>query len=300
MLCRLSVVNFISRSASAVDRDLLQDFPQDQLYLDLVSSLVATAMRVADEGKIPTLAIAGSQGTGKSTLAQALQVLLQAQHARRVVIISLDDFYLTRADRQQLGEQVHPLLKTRGVPGTHDLGAIQKVLADLQGGGSAEIPVFDKARDDRAETARSVTRADIVICEGWCWGARPEAEESLRAPINSLETERDADGRWRRYVNHQLRAYQPLFSQDFTVFLQVPSMVQVFAWRWQQEQDLAGRAGSPGTMNQDQIREFIQHYERLTRWMLLEMPARSDLTATLNEEHHIVKIETGTDSGSVQ
>ena len=111
MLCRLSVVNFISRCASAVDRDLLQDFPQDQLYLDLVSSLVATAMRVADEGKIPTLAIAGSQGTGKSTLAQALQVLLQAQHARRVVIISLDDFYLTRADRQQLGEQVHPLLK---------------------------------------------------------------------------------------------------------------------------------------------------------------------------------------------
>ena len=91
-----------------------------------------------------------------------------------------------------------------------------------------------------------------------------------------------------------------VFSQDFTVFLQVPSMVQVFAWRWRQEQDQAGRAGSPGTMNQDQIREFIQHYERLTRWMLLEMPARSDLTATLNEEHHIVKIETGTDSGSVQ
>ena len=290
MPCRPSVVNFISCSASPLVQETLLDFPQDQLYLDLVASLAATVMRRVDVGEIPTLAITGSQGTGKTTMAQALQVLLQVQYARNAVIVSLDDFYMSRVDRQRLGDQVHPLLKTRGVPGTHDLESMRKVLEDLRAGGPVELPVFDKARDDRAEASQSVTSPDIVICEGWCWGARPEAEESLKVPLNSLESERDPDGHWRHYVNHRLRDYQSVFDQDFTVFLQVPSLNQVFLWRWQQEQDMARRVGTAGSMNQQQVREFIQFYERLTRWMLLDMPKRSDLTVTLNKEHLIAKV----------
>ena len=81
-----------------------------------------------------------------------------------------------------------------------------------------------------------------------------------------------------------------MFNQDFTVFLQVPSLNQVFLWRWQQEQDMARGVGTAETMNQQQVREFIQFYERLTRWMLLDMPKRSDLTVTLNKEHLIAKV----------
>ena len=126
MLCHLFVVNFISCSASAADRKLLSDFPQDRQYLDLVSSLAATAMAILEAGTVPSMAIAGSQGTGKSTLAQAVQILLRVQYAKQAVIFSLDDFYLTGAERQQLGEQIHPLLRTRGAPGTHDLESMQR------------------------------------------------------------------------------------------------------------------------------------------------------------------------------
>ena len=283
-------MNFISCRASGADQRLLSDFPQDPQYLNLVSSLAATAMGISDQCSVPSLAISGSQGTGKSTLAQALQILLREQYGKQAVIFSLDDFYLTLAERQQLGEKIHPLLKTRGAPGTHDLELMQRTLTALRAGGPAELPVFDKSRDDRVEITRSITSVDLIICEGWCWGARPEEGESLKVPINILEDERDKGGYWRHYVNHRLGDYQSLFDQDFKVFLQVPSLDQVFLWRWRQEQDLARKLGSAYTMNQSQVREFIQFYERLTSWMLEDMPARSDLTVTLNKEHSIARV----------
>ena len=224
MLCLLFVVNFISCGASAGDRRLLFDFPQDQQYLDLVVSLAATAMGMAEDVAVPSLSIAGSQGTGKSTLAKALQIFLRERHGKHAVIFSLDDFYLTSAERQQLGKERHPLLKTRGTPGTHDVELMQRVLNALLTGGPAELPVFDKSRDDRVGTSRAVTRVDMIICEGWCWGARPEQEESLKEPVNALEEKKDTDGYWRHYVNQRLEDYQSLFGQDFTVFLQVPSL----------------------------------------------------------------------------
>ena len=58
----------------------------------------------------------GAQGSGKSTLARFLQIYFQELHGLSVVILSLDDLYLTRADRIALAEEVHPLFKTRGVP----------------------------------------------------------------------------------------------------------------------------------------------------------------------------------------
>ncbi len=300
MPCRHFVVNFIEQQASGREQAILREFPADPLYVDLVAGLAATAMEGMDGSVIPTLALAGSQGTGKSTLAQALRHLLREQYGRQATILSLDDFYLTRAERHRLAEQVHPLLRTRGVPGTHDVTRLNDTLLALQRGDSADLPVFDKSRDDRAEATRFVVSTDVIICEGWCWGARPEPEESLRLPINDLEASEDVDGHWRRYVNHQLSGYQPLFCQDLLVYLRVPSMEQVFAWRWQQEQDLKKATGSTSTMDKDQVTQFIQFYERLTRWMLLDMPARSDLIAYLDDQHRVVKVERGTDSGSIQ
>src|SRR4051812_33755031 len=66
------------------------------------------------------LGISGLQGSGKSTLATEL---IDAARRRgwSAVSLSLDDVYLTRAERESLARAVHPLLRTRGVPGTHDL-----------------------------------------------------------------------------------------------------------------------------------------------------------------------------------
>ena len=79
--------------------------------------------RLADrEGSEPlVLGINGAQGAGKSTLADFLREYLAVAHDRSTVVLSIDDLYLTRAQRQALARDVHPLLSTRGVPGTHDV-----------------------------------------------------------------------------------------------------------------------------------------------------------------------------------
>jgi len=82
------------------------------LCLELANTITA--------GELKVLGISGTQGSGKSTLAALLQFLLQ-QNGLRVVCLSLDDFYLTRKERRQLADTVHPLLMTRGVPVTHDI-----------------------------------------------------------------------------------------------------------------------------------------------------------------------------------
>jgi len=118
--------------------------------------------------------------------------------------------------------------------------------------------------------------ADVVIFEGWCVGARPQPRDALRAPINALERDEDPDGRWRSFVNTALAAaYPPLFeAHDALVLLQAPGFEVVAGWRAQQEARLRERTG--GGMDAAQIARFVAHYERLTRWILEEMPARAD------------------------
>ena len=64
--------------------------------------------------------LTGPQGSGKSTLAAKLPPLLAARGLRSAVL-ALDDLYLTHAERRRLAADIHPLLATRGVPGTHDV-----------------------------------------------------------------------------------------------------------------------------------------------------------------------------------
>lgn len=244
------------------------------------------------------LGVNGAQGSGKSTLAVLLETLLTTAFHLKVTSFSIDDFYKTRAEREHLSRTVHPLLITRGVPGTHDvalgLGTLE-ALKTAAPGSEIAIPAFDKALDDRKPRDQwPVWRGpvDIILFEGWCVGARPQPDSDLANPINDLERLEDPDGRWRRYVNDQLKGpYQSWFAElDRLIMLKVPSMEQVFAWRLQQERQLAERyAGAAGQtlrlMNETQLRRFIQHFERLTRWMLKEMPNRADVVLSLNRCH---------------
>jgi len=121
-----------------------------------------------------------------------------------------------------------------------------------------------------------------VIFEGWCVGARPQPREALRAPINGLERDEDPTGRWRSFVNTALAAaYPSLFEgHDALVLLQAPGFEVVARWREEQEEKLRARTGRG--MNPAQIARFIAHYERLTRWILEEMPARADAVFPLD------------------
>lgn len=138
--------------------------------------------------------VCGPQASGKSTLTAVLARLLE-QRGLKTAAISLDDLYLTRAERQELAGQVHPLLAVRGVPGTHDVALGVEMLRALRTPGNHERPVFEKARDDRREHGAPFEGpADVVLFEGWCVGARAQPAEALAGPVNALEAQQDADG----------------------------------------------------------------------------------------------------------
>lgn len=203
------------------------------------------------------LGIAGAQGSGKSTIARALATRFCCP------VLSLDDLYLDGAARQRLAETVHPLLRTRGVPGTHDVSAGLAAI-DALAEGAALLPRFDKARDEPGVAEWTDGPAEMLILEGWCLGARPQEEAELADPVNDLERMRDPDGRWRRWVNTQLAGpYQALWARiDQLVFLQAPGFEIVAEWRIGQER----AAGGP--MSDPEVRCFVQYHERLTRHML--------------------------------
>lgn len=233
-----------------------------------------------------TIALCGAQGSGKSTIAAAVQIILETG-GLKAAVLSLDDLYLPKAARQRLAREVHPLLATRGPPGTHDVELGLQVLGALTRDRATALPRFDKASDDPApDSARPTFRgpADVILFEGWCVGARAQPREDLRSPVNDLERTEDPDGRWRRFVNTALAtAYPPLFeAHDALVLLRAPGFEVVAAWREEQEAKLRARTG--GGMSPAQVTRFIGHYERLTRWILAEMPGRADWVVKLGEE----------------
>jgi D-glycerate 3-kinase len=250
------------------------------------------AGRIARSRRPYVLALSGLQGSGKSTLARVMKAQAQAR-GWATEVLSLDDFYYARSEREALSQQVHPLLRTRGVPGTHEIELLMSVLAALPHA-SDKLPVthprFDKGRDTRFPPSRwpRIKRAPkLVIVEGWALGIRPQAQSALAAPINELERREDTDGSWRRWVNKQLRSYQPLWRKfDALIVLQAPDWNIVRRWRGQQEQELLARH-APLAMDADAMDRFLSHFERLSRHALLTLPALADSCVEYDDERHV-------------
>ena len=240
---------------------------------------------------LQVVGICGAQGSGKSTLVAHLAGRLEAL-GRRVATLSLDDLYLTRMERLRLAEQVHPLFATRGVPGTHDVALGLATIAALDRGEAAWLPRFDKARDDRTPSGEWPTapaQTEVLLLEGWCLGAVPQLDVS--GPVNALEARDDPQGTWRGHANAALAGvYKTLFARiDLLVLLAAPGWEVVARWREQQEAQLRAKGG-PAVMAPAEVARFIQHYERLTRWILEEMPARADLTVRLGPNREVLSL----------
>jgi D-glycerate 3-kinase len=223
------------------------------------------------------MGLCGPQGSGKSTIAAVAKHLIEAR-GRSAVVLSLDDFYLTRDARERLAREVHPLLITRGPPGTHDVAMAGAAIDQLRAKGRVVLPLFDKATDNRKPRATWPMLAapvDVIILEGWCVGAVAQGQAALVEPVNDLERLEDPDGRWRAYVNNALDGpYQPLFARlHELILIQPPSFEAVAGWRQEQEAKLRARAGAG--MSEAQVARFVAHYERLTRWIMAEAPARA-------------------------
>lgn len=257
----------------------------DPAVLERLLGDIAAAL--AHRTGLLVVGICGAQGSGKSTLAAALEVRLAAGGIAAATL-SLDDLYLPRAARAELARTVHPLFATRGVPGTHDPALGLATIAALARGEPAPLPRFDKGRDDRVPAAdwpRAPAGTRVLLFEGWCLGARPQSAAALSAPVNALEAEEDPHAIWRGHANDSLAgSYQDLFARvDRLVLLAAPGWEAVARWREQAEVSLR-KAGAPQAMDAAAIARFIQHYQRLTAWILDEMPPRADLVVRLDRQ----------------
>jgi D-glycerate 3-kinase len=282
---------------------------------ELVTAVLDLAL--AGPGRTPVFGIAGLQGTGKSTLSAQL---VKAGRVRRlnVVALSIDDFYLTRRERLALGREVHPLLATRGPPGTHDIGLACRTIDALRKWGQSEfhvpdaqdatsasleklhsdpisvrLPRFDKIGDRRLPPSRWRAirkKPDLIVFEGWFLKVPAESEQALRKPLNELERDDDQDGVWRRHCNQALSAYQPLWQRlDSLLFLQGPGFEVVPAWRWQQERTLQAANPQRRAMSRGEVERFVLFFERVSRQALRTLPGIADRTLRIDARRRISK-----------
>lgn len=247
------------------------------------------------------LGISGSQGSGKSALADYLCTVAASQFNINALSTSIDDFYHTKNKRNQLGKEIHPLLVTRGVPGTHDIELAMRILDGLvDGSEDVLVPRFDKTIDDRCNTNEFIRVSkplDLIVLEGWCLGAKAQKRAELEVDINNLEREFDPNFIWRKYVNNCIaEPYQKLFNYiDRWVMLRAPSFDQVLIWRLEQEQKLMERHLESGIemaheiMNPLEINSFVQHYQRVTEFILGDLPTRVHHLYQLDQDRIVVK-----------
>ncbi|MDT8320597.1 MAG: kinase [Xanthomonadales bacterium] len=235
------------------------------------------------------LGIAGPPGSGKSTLA-ALLVHVLGRAGIPACALSLDDYYLGRAEREDLARTLHPLLRRRGVPGTHDIGRLLSDLERLRSGNmdGLELPAFDKSTDDRSPQLRQWVLDQpprLILVEGWCVGAPPQDAAALRQAVNELERRLDPDGAWRRTVHRSSVHYDQALNRqlDQLWYVRVPDWASVIEWRWQQERELA----SPHLESRAQVEAFLGPFERIVRHMQATSSAWADLCLETDSAHRL-------------
>ena len=240
--------------------------------------------------------INGCQGSGKSTFTDYIAEYLATTYQLNIIVMSLDDFYLTRQERYKLADKIHPLLETRGVPGTHDITALKQVISQLSEQKTGfKIPRFNKATDEpfpEEEWQHVEKPVDIILLEGWCWGVGSQTDEQLKSPINELELQHDNEGIWRNYVNQQLKtSYEPLYKKmDYWLSLQAPSFDCVYKWRLEQEEKLKAineNLTDSKIMSQEEILNFTQYFQRLSVQACNTISKSADAIFYLENNRHI-------------
>ena len=241
--------------------------------------------------------LAGGQGTGKTTISSIIKIILEKYFKLKVFKISIDDFYKTRKERIRLSKKVHPMLLTRGVPGTHDINMMLNFFkkAKSKKFKRLKLPTFNKAIDDRFNKKRWYDlkeKPDVIIFEGWCVGAKPEKNNTLNKTINLMEKNKDKKKIWRKYVNHQLKSkYKNLYSQlNCLIYLKAKNFSLLQKWRLKQERKLlvnSKKNSKLKIMSKVDVLSFMQTYQRITQNMFKNMPKYASIILNLNTNHQI-------------
>jgi len=239
--------------------------------------------------------LAGGQGTGKTTISSLIKIILTKYFKLKVFKISIDDFYKTKKERINLSKRIHPMLLTRGVPGTHDINMMLNFFRKTKSKKfkRLKLPTFNKAIDDRFNKKKWYDlkkRPDVIIFEGWCVGAKSEKNTTLKKTINLMEKTKDQKQIWRKYVNHQLKSkYKKLYSQlNCLVYLKAKNFSLLQKWRLKQERKLWIKSKVKSKiMNRGDVLNFMQTYQRITQNMFENTPNYASIILNLNSNHQI-------------
>ena len=250
-----------------------------------------------DKKKTYFVGLAGGQGTGKTTISSLIAIILTKYFKLKVFRVSIDDFYKTRKERINLSKRVHPMLLTRGVPGTHDINMMLSFFrkAKSKQFKRLKLPTFNKAIDDRFNKKKWYdlkNKPNVIIFEGWCVGAKPEKNDTLKKTLNSMEKAKDQKLIWRKYVNQQLNLkYKNLYSQlNCLIYLKAKNFRLLQKWRLKQERKLRIKSKkNPNSkiMSRGDVISFMQTYQRITENMFRYMPKYASIIFNLNSNHQI-------------
>ena len=140
----VKTIPLIKRNEKIVDcflkvkRDYLKFLSKEKIFDQSVETKIAHLRRIyipmsfwidkkyKKKGKTLFLGLSGGQGSGKTTVTGILKIILKKYFKRKIHTSSIDDFYKTLEERDKISNTIHPLFKTRGVPGTHDTNLIKK------------------------------------------------------------------------------------------------------------------------------------------------------------------------------
>ena len=150
------------------------------------------------------VALQGPQGSGKTSLAERVKEMLAENSEGRapyhLATLSIDDLYLPHTQLKALAaaHPNNPLLRGRGLPGTHDISLGLSVLNSLKeinrpGSGEVRVPRFDKSLfsgegDRLPESGWTSVKGplDVVLLEGWCVGFYPQSRQHIEECMNQV------------------------------------------------------------------------------------------------------------------
>ena len=286
-------------SSQETKRDKFKD--KDKMIKSFLIPVSFWIAKKANKKKPLMIGLAGGQGSGKTTISSILTLILKKYFKLNVFKVSIDDFYKTRKDRKLLSKNKHPLLMTRGVPGTHDVDLMLKFFKKVKSKNfkNLTVPKFNKAIDDRCKKNlwyRLKFKPDVIIFEGWCVGAKAQTNKQLKKPINSMERVYDQGIKWRLHVNNQLKTkYKALFKQlDGLLYLKAKNFSLLRNWRLKQERKLWVQTKNKKNlkiMSSGDVINFMQTYQRITQQMFKDGIKSSSIIMNLNNNHQIQTIK---------
>jgi D-glycerate 3-kinase len=272
-----------------------------QYYLPVYFWVLAQLQKHKNSSSGPlVVGISAPQGCGKSTLCEQLEALLLAD-GLTPASLSIDDFYLTRAEQEALAaaHPQNPLLQSRGNAASHDLAIGTRTLAALRDATAASAPValprYDKSafqgKGDRADPATwpSVKGpVDVVLFEGWMLGFTPVSEDAAITVDPHLAP-----------VNEALLAYEAAWDSYVDAWLVVRVSDPQFAYRWRLQAEHAMRAAGRDAMTDDEVAAFVDRFMPAYRCYLPGLYADGPTTAQPGALL-VVEVDEGRSPAAVQ